>query len=99
MDKVKEKFIFDESEGKIIHKKEWDISPEIQRVKQINEVGGINGFGSDYKFVGSVPFPLLKIWLQEAGVAWDDTHAVEEVMTKKLMSGEYDKLTSWKGKF
>ena len=58
-----------------------------------------NEIGSDHKLVGTVSLPLVHEWLKEAGVSWSDTHAVEEVIKKKMMDGTFAKLRVWEGKY
>jgi len=58
-----------------------------------------NSFGSDYKHVGNVDMGLLGIWLKEAGVSWDDTPAVKEILKRKLMSNEFSALRVWEGSY
>ena len=94
--KIADKMTYDHSTDKIIHQKTYDNSDTIARVEDIKR-SEINKFGSDYKFVGSVPMNLLNDWIKEAGLTWEDTNEVNEVMKKKLMSGEFDKLMAWKG--
>ena len=99
MPKIKDELLYDNQYDKVIHKKTYDDTAEIDRVDQIKKTNGVNAFGSDYKFVGSIPAHLIPEWCKEAGVDMTDTHAVSEVMKKKLMSGEFDKLRVWKGKY
>lgn len=94
--KIADKMFYDQKTDKIIHQKTYDNSDTIARVEDIKR-SEINKFGSDYKFVGSVPMNLLNEWIKEAGLTWEDTNEVNEVMKKKLMSGEFDKLMAWKG--
>ena len=98
MPKVGEEFLYDEVEDKVIVKKTFDDTAELDRVKQIANAGG-DKFASDYKFVGSVPMHLITDWIREAGVDMTDHHAVQEVMKEKLLSGEFDRLRVWKGKY
>lgn len=98
MAKVKEEILYDNVEDKIIVKKTFDDSAELDRVKEIRKMSEVNKFGSDYKFVGSVPMHLIATWLKEAGIAWDDP-ARADVIKKKMLSGEFDKLKVWKGKY
>jgi len=58
-----------------------------------------NEFASDYKLVGHVDAALVSLWLKEAGVSWEDTPAVKEVMKKKLMSNEFNALRVWEGSY
>ena len=99
MPKIDEKILYDNVEDKLIVKRTYDDQAELDRVAQIRKDSGINKFGSDYKFVGSVPTHLIAEWLKEAGVSWHDTHAAGEVIKAKMMSGEFDRLRAWKGKY
>jgi len=58
-----------------------------------------NDIGSDHKLVGTVDVALVHEWLKEAGVSWSDTHAVQEVIKKKLLDGTFSKLRVWEGNF
>jgi len=98
MAKVKEEILYDNQYDKIIVKKTYDDQAELDRVAEIRKDSGINKFGSDYKFVGSVPMHLISEWLKEAGVSWDDP-ARADVIKKKMLSGEFDRLKAWKGKY
>jgi len=98
MAKIKEEILYDNQYDKIIVKKTYDDQAELDRVAEIRKDSGINKFGSDYKFVGSVPMHLISEWLKEAGVAWDDP-ARADVIKKKMLSGEFDRLKAWKGKY
>jgi len=53
----------------------------------------------DHRHVGSVPFVLLEKWLMEAGVSFSDGKAVQEVVKRKLMDGEFRKLRAWEGAY
>ena len=98
MAKIKEEILYDNQFDKIIVKKSYDDQAELDRVAQIRKDSGINKFGSDYKFVGSVPTHLIAEWLKEAGISWDDP-ALADVIKKKMLSGEFDRLKAWKGKY
>lgn len=56
-------------------------------------------FAGDYKLVGHVDMALVNIWLKEAGVAWEDTPAVKEIIRRKMMSNEFQKLRVWEGAY
>jgi hypothetical protein len=98
MSKIDEKILYDNVEDKLIVKRTYDDQAELDRVEEIRKTSGVNKFGSDYKFVGSIPTHLIAQWLKEAGVAWDDP-ARGEVIKKKMMSGDFDRLRAWKGKY
>lgn len=99
MAKIKDEFLYDNQYDKLIHKQTFDNTAEIERVDQIKKSDGLNKFGSDYKFVGSIPADLLVQWCKDSGVALHDQPAIQEVIKKKLMSGDFDKLRAWKGKY
>ena len=58
-----------------------------------------NSHGSDYKLIGEIDMAFVDLWLKEAGVKWTDTQAVKDVIKKKLMSNEFQKLRVWEGKW
>jgi hypothetical protein len=41
---------------------------------------------------------LINEWLKEAGVAWDDP-AMDDIIKRKMLSGEFDKLRVWEGTY
>ena len=99
MPKIDEKVLFDDSQGKIIVKKTFDDTAELERVKKIRENSDVNKFGSDYKFVGSIPMHLVTQWCKELGVDQTDHRAVQEVMKKKMHEPEFKALLAWNGKY
>lgn len=85
---------------KIIHKRTFDFTGAIERVTEIKSHGVIGmGNGADNKLVGSIPMWLLNEWIKEAGLTWDDNEAVQDMMRKKLLSGDFNKLRAWEGTF
>jgi len=95
--KLKEEFI--DGEGTTFHvKRTYDAQPVLDEMGKIREIA-TNERGSDYKHVGRIPSWLLTEWLKEAGVTWDDTHAVNEIIKKKMLSGEFSALRNWEGRY
>tara|TARA_R110002110_G_scaffold335537_1_gene546185 strand:+ start:1254 stop:1562 length:309 start_codon:yes stop_codon:yes gene_type:complete len=94
--KVAETFSFEGDN--IIIKKTFDAAPMLADAKHAREVT-TNSFGSDYKHVGNVDMGLLAVWLKEAGVSWDDTAAVKDILKRKLMSNEFSALRVWEGSY
>jgi len=39
------------------------------------------------------------MWCDEEGIKWSDIEARRDVMKKKILSGDFDKLRVWKGTF
>ena len=58
-----------------------------------------NSFGSDHKLIAQVDAALIGVWLKEAGVSWSDTEAANQVVKRKLTSGEFADLRVWQGKY
>ena len=94
--KLSEKYSF-EGDNLVI-KKTFDASHMLNDAKHARETTQ-NSFGSDYKHVGNVDMGLLSIWLKEAGVSWEDTEAVKDVIKKNMMSNEFQALRVWEGKW
>lgn len=94
--KVSEKISFDDD--KLVIKKTFDASHMLNDAKHAREVTQ-NSFASDYKHVGNVDIALLGAWLKEAGVSWQDTPAVKDVIKRKMMSNEFSALRVWEGSY
>jgi len=73
------------------------VTPEMQRAEMIREAG--LGQSGESKLVGTIPLNLIAEWCKEAGVKWNDISARQEVMKRKILSGEFDKFRVWKGTF
>ena len=97
MTKIAEKMYFEDD--KLIIKKTFDAQSMLDDAKYARERNPDNVLGSDYKHVGQVSMELLGVWLKEAGVAWNDTPAVKDVLKKKLMNSEFSGLRVWEGKY
>jgi hypothetical protein len=95
--KIGEKVHFDESRQKIIVENTYDVAPTLDRAQQLRSLK-LDGIGES-KLVGTIPMFLIQEWCKEAGIKWSDTHARKEVVKKKILSGEFDKLRVWKGTY
>jgi len=42
---------------------------------------------------------MITEWLKEAGVRWDDIEARDEVIKRKMLSGEVAALRNWTGTY
>lgn len=94
--KIGEKFIDDEG-SKFVVQKTYDPNPTLGAVAALRSAG-LQGFGEN-KHVARIPGWMVTEWLKEAGVRWDDVKARDEIVHKKLMSGEFSKLRNWQGNF
>ena len=84
--------------GEINIKRTFDGS-QMMRDAEYARQNADNSFGSDHKLIAQVDAALIGVWLKEAGVKWSDTQAAQEVVRKKMMSGEFADLRVWQGKY
>jgi len=94
MAKIGEDFI--EDGGKLIHTKRHNWDAALQQAEAYRQNGN-QSFG-DSKFVGVIDMGMMEIWAAEAGIKFNDP-AMKEVVKRKMMSGEFDKLRVWKGSY
>ena len=96
--KIKDELIYDHGSDKIVHKKTHDYTGEEHHARVMRDALG-DQKGADKKLVGTIPMSLLGEWIKEAGIEWTDHDAVQEVMKRKILSGEFDKFRVWQGKY
>jgi len=95
--KIKEEIIFDDAEDKVIVKKTHANTPYLDLASQLREANV--GTTGENRLAGGIPMHLMAEWLKEAGLTWDDTEACKEVIKKKMLSGDFDKLRVWEGRY
>ena len=83
-------------DGKLIRQRTFDPTPQIEQAKTLRDMGK-DGY-SENKLVARIPNWLIHEWLKEAGVSADDP-AAQDVLRKKLLSGDADAFRVWKGTF
>jgi hypothetical protein len=94
--KIGEKFI--DGEGDTFHvQKTFDPNPTLESARQARDRA--EGQTGEYRHVGRFPAWLIEMWCKEAGVRPDDVQARQEVMRKKIMSGEFSAFRNWEGSF
>tara|TARA_R100001369_G_scaffold30672_2_gene54520 strand:+ start:274 stop:558 length:285 start_codon:yes stop_codon:yes gene_type:complete len=94
MPKISEQFYQDGD--KLIHVKQHDYNPALEQAEMMRQNGNAH-FGESV-CIGVVDAALMHEWLKEAGVKSNDP-AAEEVIKRKMLSGEFDKLRVWDGKY
>lgn len=83
---------------KLIRHKQEDVEPVLNRAAELRS-NGITSLGKENWHVGSIPKIVLENWVKEAGLRFDDREAVADLIKKKLLSGEFDKLRVHGGTF
>ncbi|MDD9727241.1 hypothetical protein PVV74_17410 [Roseovarius sp. SK2] len=95
--KIAERLHYDADTDTLTEIQTHDPNPVLDSVAQMKS-NGLTG-NSDKRHVGRVPFFLLEMWINEAGVRFDDQDAVADVLHKKLLSGEFNALRPWEGTY
>ena len=95
--KLGEKVLYDHTEDKVVVQKTHDVNPEMHRAQMLREAGC--GQSGESRLVGTIPLNLIAEWCKEAGVKWNDTQARQEVVKRKILSGDFDKFRVWKGTY
>ena len=89
--------VIDDEGSKFVVRKTYDFTPVEDSVRALRDAGAVGT--KDSWFVGRIPGPLISLWLKEAGVSWDNREAVQEIIRRKLLSGEYNTLRPHTGTF
>ena len=95
--KLGEKVLYDHTEDKVVVQKTHDVNPEMHRAQMLREAGA--GQNGEHRLVGTIPLNLIAEWCKEAGVKWNDTQARQDVVKRKILSGDFDKFRVWKGTY
>ena len=94
---IKEQVHFDKKENKIIVEKTYDNQGVLDRANDLRQ--GNHGMTGENRLVGTIPMHVITQWCKDAGIKWDDLEARKEIVRKKILSGDFDKLRVWKGTF
>ena len=79
-----------------IHK-QYDNNVYLEQAKQIRDQG--LGQTGESRLVGRIPMHLVAQWIKEAGLEWSDKQANQDLIRKKMLSGDFDKFRIWKGTY
>lgn len=94
--KIGEQFI--DGEGTTFHvKTTFDAQPALDAAADLRSAGA--GLTGEHRLVGRVPGWLVSQWVKEAGVAHNDNDARQEIIRKKMLSGEFVKFRVWDGSY
>jgi len=92
---AKEKETVHISDDAITIKRSTDLTSDLNRAKLLRETGA--GITGEHRLIGSIPMAIINDWLKEAGVDHSDHDARQQVIKRKILSGDFDKFRVWKG--
>lgn len=95
--KIKEIVHHDDGGDTLTIEKVYDNEPVLRQVEEIKHAG--LGQTGDKRLVGRIPMHIMSQWLKEAGVDWSDHGAAQEVIKRKMLSGDFNKFRVWEGKY
>jgi len=95
--KIGEKIHHEDNGQTLVVEKIYDNEPYLDEVKAIKDSG--LGQTGEKRLVGRIPLHILSQWIKEAGLRWDDHDAVRDVIKRKMLSGDFDKLRVWEGTY
>lgn len=92
---TKEKIHVSNDGSKMTLERQHDVSDDLHRAEVLRKAQ--QGCQGESRLVGTIPMYLITEWMKEAGVDPSDNDARQEVMKRKILSGEFDKFRVWKG--
>lgn len=98
MSKIAEKVHHDDGGQTLTIERVYDNEPTLNQVKDLKDAGFDQQKG-DNRLVGRIPMHIMSQWLKEAGVDWSDHGAAQEVIKRKILSGDFAKFRVWEGTF
>lgn len=89
---------FIDGEGDTFHvKRTFDVAPVMDSAAALRSAGKTE-LGESWH-VGRVDARVLSMWIKEAGLEPSDTHAIEDMLKKKLLDGDFSKFRVHEGTF
>jgi hypothetical protein len=98
LSKIKEIVHHDDGGDILTIESVYDNEPVLDSVKSLKDAGFDQQKG-DNRLVGRIPMHIMAQWLKEAGVDWSDHGAAQEVIKRKILSGDFAKFRVWEGTF
>ena len=98
MSKIKEIVHHDDGGDTLTIESVYDNEPVLDSIKNLKDAGFDQQRG-DNRLVGRIPMHIMAQWLKEAGVDWSDHGAAQEVIKRKILSGDFAKFRVWEGTF
>lgn len=90
--KLSERINIDDTSAHILQTHDVTASLKLaEKMRHAREAGHTGSIPKDWVPVGVVPAVMARVWAQEAGVRMDDADAMNELLNKKLMDGDFGK--------
>lgn len=96
--KIAEKVHHDDGGDTLTIETIYDVEPTLKQVEHLKNAGFDQQKG-DNRLVGRIPIHIMAQWLKEAGVDWSDHGAAQEVIKRKILSGDFAKFRVWEGTY
>lgn len=95
MTKIAERVMTDD--GKLMVLQTHDFTPTLNMAQSLRSAEA--GHLGESRCVGLLPMKLWAEWAKEAGISPGDTHAMKEVVRRKMNDGSFSKLRIWEGRY
>jgi hypothetical protein len=95
--KIGEKIHHEDNGQKLVIEEIHENAPYLKQAEILRSAGA--GMTGENRLVGRIPMHLISQWLREAGLRWDDHDAVQDLIRRKMLSGDFDKFRVWEGTY
>ena len=92
--KIAERAFFEDEN--LVIKKTFSADQALETAKAMRDSG--LGFTGEHRCIGIIPEGMIEKWADEAGVSLSDP-AMQQVIKRKMLSGEFDRLRVWGGNY
>lgn len=86
---------FFEQDGNLVYHKQSDPTAVVESAKALNR-SGATGFDDNWH-LARVPMHLLEQWIKQSGIRFDDRQAIQDMLKKKLLDGDFKDLRVHEG--
>ena len=86
-----------QSDGSLSIQTQVDVAPALERAAALRSAGRVGN--SDNRHIASISMEVVNELCKQNGVAWNDTHARNELLKKKLLDGTLANFRVWEGTY
>lgn len=77
----------------------FDPEPVMERAAALRSAGKTTAFGGDAWHIADIDIRVMDMIIKEAGLKWNDTEAVQDLIKKKLLDGSLSKFRVHEGTY